>query len=257
MSLILMEENLHAHVSFVQSRVPGMWVEEAEDLMLVDSGLDCDTFNKICRARLDADRADGRIESAVAHFRERQRPFAWWVGPCSRPLDLGARLERLGLRAAETELGMVARAAELPARLPAAKGLEIRRVRTLKELQDFVAVTAANWDPPDENVGRFFAAGAGVLLQADCPMQLFVGYAGGVPAATSELFLSAGVAGIHMVSTGREFRRRGFGLAMTWTAARAGCEAGAELVALQASEMGRGVYERLGFRGCGEFVEYQ
>jgi hypothetical protein len=49
----------------------------------------------------------------------------------------------------------------------------------------------------------------------------------------------------------------GDGLAMTWTAAWEGFRAGAGLAALQASEMGRGVYERLGFLGCGEFAEYQ
>jgi hypothetical protein len=44
---------------------------------------------------------------------------------------------------------------------------------------------------------------------------------------------------------------------MTGAAAREGVRLGAALVALQASEMGRGVYERLGFRACCELVEYQ
>jgi ribosomal protein S18 acetylase RimI-like enzyme len=256
MSLILMEDNLHGHVAYLQRQLPGMHVGDAGDLLLVDSGLPCETFNKICRARLDEPVADGRIAEAVGYFRRRQRPFSWWVGPCSRPSDLGARLERAGLRAAERELGMLAKPADLPREQPQADGLEIRRVATLAELQDFVRVTAGNWEPPDEQVGVFFEAASAVLLDPACPMRLYVGYADGVAAAASELFLSPKVAGIHMVSTGREFRRRGFGLAMTWTAAWEGCRAGAELVALQASEMGRGVYERLGFRGCGQFTEY-
>lgn len=257
MSLILMEDNLHAHVAYLQRQLPGMLVDDAEDLLIVDSGLPCETFNKICRARLGERDADERIAEAVDYFRSRQRPFSWWVGPCSRPPDLGARLERAGLRAAERELGMLAKPAHLPRERPAAEGLEIRRVATTAELQDFIRVTAANWEPPDEQVRVFFEAAAGVVLDPACPMRLFVGYADGVAAAASELFLSPQVAGIHMVSTGREFRRRGFGLAMTWTAAWEGCQEGAELVALQASEMGKGVYERLGFEGCGELVEYQ
>jgi ribosomal protein S18 acetylase RimI-like enzyme len=257
MSLILMEENLHEHVAYLQRRLPGMCVRDEADLLVVDSGLPCDTFNKICRARLEEGSADARIGEAVAYFRQRGRPFTWWVGPGSRPLDLGARLERAGLVAAERELGMVAGPGDLLAERPAAEGLEIRRVTTPAELREFVAVTAGNWEPPDEQVRVFFEAAAGAVLEEACPMRLYVGYVEGVAAAASELFLSEGVAGIHMVSTGRKFRRRGYGLAMTWTAAGEGFRAGAGLAALQASEMGRGVYERLGFRGCGEFVEYQ
>src|SRR6266852_3099352 len=46
------EQNLHEHVAFLQRQIPGMIVEDREDLLLVDSGLPTDTFNKIARARL-------------------------------------------------------------------------------------------------------------------------------------------------------------------------------------------------------------
>jgi hypothetical protein len=52
-----MEENLAGHVSFLQRRLDGMMVDEREGLILVDSGLKSDTFNKILGARLDDDRA--------------------------------------------------------------------------------------------------------------------------------------------------------------------------------------------------------
>ncbi|MSV30653.1 MAG: hypothetical protein EXQ52_18195 [Bryobacterales bacterium] len=58
--------------------------------------------------------ADGVIDQALGHFRTARRPFAWWAGPRSRPLDLEKRLTDKGLRAAEYELGMSMALKDLP-----------------------------------------------------------------------------------------------------------------------------------------------
>ena len=250
-----LEANLHGHVAFVQRQLPSMLVDDREDLLLVDSRLPTDAFNKILRARLREADADRRIAEAVSHFRTPGRPFAWWVGPCSRPLDLERRLESHGLRAAEFELGMAADCSDLPARLDMPAGLQIRRVRTPAELADFTAVVAG--DPPEPGMTDFFQSAAPLVLEEDSPMQLFVGYMGAQAVASSELFLNASIAGIYGVSTLPAFQRRGIGLAMTWAAADQGRRRGATTAVLQASEAGRGVYARLGFSTCCQFVEYR
>ena len=252
-----MEANLHGHVSFLQRQVPVMYVHDSDGFLLVDSGLASDTFNKICRARLQRGDAAARIAEAIGYFRRVERPFAWWVGPCSTPDNLAALLEQAGLCRSESEIGMAADLAALPASVQMPDGLAIRRVATRDELLDFAAVNAANWNPPDPYVIQFFALGADILLQPDCPMRLYVGYLDETAVASAETFLGGGVAGIHMVSTRREFQRRGIGLAMTWAAANAGRQAGMTTATLQASAEGQGVYERLGFRACCEFVEWQ
>ncbi len=250
-----MEQNLHAYLAFVQKQLPAMTVDDREDLLLVDSHLPSDTFNKIARTRLAEAEADRRITEAVAHFRVASRPFAWLVEPCSRPLDLERRLEQHGLRAVEFELGMAADFKQLPARMDLPPGLEIRQVGTPEELADFAAVHAG--DPPDLAVLAFCHSAEPLLLKNDCPNLLFVGYVDGRAAAASEVFLEAGAAGIYGVATEREFQRRGIGLAMTWAAADAGRRLGAGIATLQASAAGRGVYARLGFSACCQFVEYR
>jgi len=255
--LASMEENLAGHVAYVQRRLAGMFVDDREDLLIVDSGLPTDTFNKILRARLDAGNADTRIEEALDHFRAVQRPFAWWIGPLAQPADIEDRLQRHGLRPAETELGMSARLDQLPAALELPPGLEIRAVTTQEQLEHFCAIQAANWDPPDRIVYDFFAQAVVILLTPDCPMRLYVGYLEGEPAAGAELFLGGGAAGIHMVSTRREFQRRGIGFAMTWHAAREGARVGMRTAVLQASDQGAPVYARLGFETVCRFIEYQ
>lgn len=254
--LAAMEDNLAEHVAYVQARTAGMHVEDDAGLLLVDSGLPSDTFNKILRARLAAEDAGTRIRAAAGHFREKDLPFTWWAGPLSQPDELPRLLADEGLRAAETELGMAAFRESLPARIDLPDGLEIRRVTDAEALGHFARINAANWDPPDPAVGEFFHRAAPLLLRRGCPMRLYAGYLRGEPAATAELFLGGGAAGIHMVSTLRTFRRRGIGIAMTWHCASEGLRAGQETVVLQASSDGAPVYARLGFQAVCEFTEY-
>jgi GNAT superfamily N-acetyltransferase len=76
----------------------------------------------------------------------------------------------------------------------------------------------------------------------------YVGYADGQPVATSALLITGDVAGVYWVATAEAFRGRGYGEAMTWHVVREGAAAGCRVAALQASDMGRPVYERMGFR---------
>ncbi|HXV64720.1 MAG TPA: GNAT family N-acetyltransferase [Vicinamibacteria bacterium] len=251
-----MEENLLNHVTFLQRRLEGMTVEERDGLVIVDSGLGSDTFNKILHARLWEAHADERIAEALRHFRDVGRPFSWWVGPCSRPLDLEERLRSHGLAAQEYELGMTIALEDIPAQVDIPAVASVRHVTSAKELSDFAAVLAELSDPADENVRAFFEKSKTVVLDDACPMRFYVAHVDGEPAAVSELFHGSGIAGVHMVGTSAKFRRRGLGMALTWTALADGKRLGMHTGMLQASPEGQPLYARLGFRPCGRFVEY-
>ncbi|MGA8220588.1 MAG: GNAT family N-acetyltransferase [Candidatus Acidiferrales bacterium] len=257
---IASENNLHGHISFLQRSIPGMTVLDQKDLLLVDSGLPSDSFNIVARARLADSEADVRIAEVVEHFRAANRPFAWWVGPSSRPLDLESRLRRHGLRPAESELGMSIELRDLPGKVTQPEGLEIRRVSSPQDVSDFAAIFAANWEPIDTAVLPFYTAATRILIEPRCPMILFVGAFEGVPVSCSELFIDrshGGVAGLYSIATRREFRRRGIGSALTWAAADEARRQGLSTVVLQSSDAGKGVYARLGFKPCCHFTEYK
>ncbi len=79
-------------------------------------------------------------------------------------------------------------------------------------------------------------------------VRIYVGYAKGAPVAASVLIMTNGIAGVYNVTTLDEFRRRGFGETMTRHAIREGAAAGCKVAALQSSDMGKPIYERMGFR---------
>ena len=251
------DDNLVTHVTWVHRRTAGMRVVEAPDLVLVDSGLACDTFNVVCRARFAPGGAYERIRATVDYFARARRPFSWWLNPADQPRDLGDLLSAAGLHPADTELAMAADLALLPAGDVTPGGLQIRRVRTGAELRDFAEIIAAGWTPPDTDVLRFYELAAPALLADDAPLWLYVGYLGEVPVATSELTVGGGVAGLYNVVTLEAYRRRGFGAALTLQPILDARARGYRTAILQASAMGAGVYARMGFEPWGQITEYK
>lgn len=251
------DENLAAHAAWATSHLEGAHTLQDNELVLVDSGMPCDTFNFVCRARLASATAPRRVQEAIAHFRAAGRPFSWWLGPGYAPACLPDLLRGAGLAQADTEVAMALDLAALPAAGPDVPGLEIRRVCTTADLRAFAAIAAANWAPPDPWVLRFYERAAAVLLAADAPRRLYLGAVAGTPVATAEATEGGGLIGLYNISTRPDFRRRGIGLAMTHAPLAAAAREGHTTAILQAADAGARVYARLGFRPFGTITEFK
>jgi hypothetical protein len=90
--------------------------------------------------------------------------------------------------------------------------------------------------------------GAGAMIGkaalADPRLRLFVGWVDDQPVGAAGAFVDHGVNDVLIVATRRSARRRGYGEALTWRAAHA--EPGFPAMLLS-SDLGRPVYERMGF----------
>jgi GNAT superfamily N-acetyltransferase len=249
--------NLAVHMCWPQQHTPGMYVDERDDLLLVDSGLPCDTFNVVCSARLAPGSADRRIREALAYFGRVGRPFSWWASSGDQPSDLRERLDAAGLSLEEVAPAMAADLERLEDGKLDPGGLQIRRVRTPAELADFARVVAANWSPPDLHVLRFYELTAPALLGDDAPIWLYVGYLGGEPVTASELASGGGIAGLYNVCTLAAHRRRGFGAAITLRPLLDARDQGYRTAILQSSPEGERIYARAGFVRFGEVAEFK
>jgi ribosomal protein S18 acetylase RimI-like enzyme len=252
------DENFVVHATWAAARTAGMTSRISEELVLADSGLPCDTFNFVCRARFaSAADADQGAAAAVAWFHERRRPFSWWVGPADRPSGLGVLLERAGLERAETELAMALPLGRLPRAVPEVDGLEVRRVSRPDQLEAFAQLSAANWTPPDPHVLAFYRLAAPALLAPNSPQWLYIGYLHEEPVATAEATVVDGTAGLYNISTLPRWRGRGIGSLMTWRPLSDARSEGADLGVLLAAPAGVGLYRRLGFRTFGDITEFK
>jgi GNAT superfamily N-acetyltransferase len=204
-------------------------------------------LNAVLRTQVKPDHADAIIGGTLAHFRWRNvNRLSWWVEPGTQPADLGRHLAAHGLTYTESPTGMAADLSALNEDLTAPSGLAIEHVRDTETLRMWAYASIIGCGLPETSVATWFDAFAG--LGFDLPLRNYIGILDGEPVATSQLFVSAGVAGIYVVATLPEARRQGIGTAMTFAPLREARALGYRIGILHASRMGLGVYRRLGFQ---------
>ncbi len=124
-----------------------------------------------------------------------------------------------------------------------ADGLDVVEVTTPAQLADFEQTLAEAYPTPEllpfGSQPRMF--GDDVLRSG---WRLYVGYEAGRPVATAAAYPTDRVVAVEVVSSRSECRGRGYGAAITAAASAAGPDRPAVLVS---SDLGRGVYEGLGF----------
>ena len=129
---------------------------------------------------------------------------------------------------------------------------EIRRVADAAGLEDHRVVVTDGF-----GVSRSVAietTGLDLLATPECT--IYVGYADGLPVTSGLGWRSGRVIGVYAISTVPEARRRGYGEAMTVRVIADGIAGGCDVAVLQASETGRPIYERLGFRVDVSYIAY-
>jgi GNAT superfamily N-acetyltransferase len=211
--------------------------DPADDLQIFRSGLPHPLLNGVTRLRKHP------LDEAVAEARHRLdgMPGVWWVGQDSDP-DVADGLLARGLEAGSTLPVMAIELDDIPeVRGPA--GLVIEQVTDTAALTEYVQAYSGPFSVPETALTAVVNAES----QQNEPAR-FIGRI-----ATSELFVSHGVAGIYWVSTVEQHRGQGIGAALTAAALRAGRDCGLRVATLQASGLGQPVYRRLGFKTVSQY----
>ena len=148
--------------------------------------------------------------------------------------------------------GIPSMALESPARQESG-GVDVMPVRDKRTLLDHVRLVADafDWDPGD--LTTVFTP----ALLSDPAWLGWVGYISGEPVCTSHLFVDGDTAGIYWVAMAEQHRGRGFGAVITRSAVDEAARRGCCMVGLQASPLGKPVYERMGFGVVSEYATYE
>jgi GNAT superfamily N-acetyltransferase len=189
--------------------------------------------------------AKGLVARAREFFGARGRGFSVWVrGDLPEDQDLATAAAEAGCQLVYEmpEMVLGAPAEETP--LPPGAGL--RRLSEAGQARDYWQVAASAYTSigfPPEVFGHY-SNQAGLLAEN---VAAFIAYLDDEPVAIAMTIVSHGVAGIYWVGSLEQARGKGLGRAVTAAATNAGFELGADVASLQASPMGKPVYEAMGY----------
>jgi hypothetical protein len=219
--------------------MPAGETTDSRDLYVVNCGGPFSQFN-LAILKPPLENLEAAIGRADDYFADRELPFRFTVRD-----DFRGRVEERLLGAGYLEAApvpaMVLRAIPpIPSPPPE---LEILTVTGGDAVDQFRGVAERGFGFPP-GMGKI-AISDRVVAHPDT--ELYLGRVDGVPVATTLLQMSNQVAGIYFVACEEGYRRRGYGEALTWAGVGGGATRGAAFASLQASELGRPVYQRMGF----------
>jgi len=217
---------------------PGMAVERTCGVVRITG-----PFNFISAWALTPDSARVAVAEQAAHFRRLSQELLWRVHDYDQPLGLSSHLADEGFTASETGTLMIFDLANA-LDSQAADGVEVRRVRTVEELDGF-ATAAGRAFGQEESWRR--ANYADRLNEAD--LILLVAYIADEAVASARLEMSAGWSFGLLQGGGvaPEHRRRGVYRALVAARAEYARSRGLKYLVTDARETSRPILQSLGF----------
>ena len=213
-------------------------------------------MNLVVCHQLPAEGVDDLVASVLVHFRSMNiRKLSWLTHEGVPSAEINKVLLTHGLTFRdEFATEMAVDLSLLPDGLPTHAALRIVPVDGERVLKQWIHVASIGFriDERFEKIWLDFFADA----IFDTRFQTYLALLDGKPVATSQLFLSEGVAGIYNVSCIPDARGQGIGSAVTLAPLLEAREMGFRIGILQASQKGHNVYSRLGFQDYGKLSVY-
>jgi ribosomal protein S18 acetylase RimI-like enzyme len=238
------EANLAEEMASFGRYLPGAELHEDPEMQWIITNL----FNAVIRTQITTTEIASRLDATLAHFKAQGvTSMGWSVSPSTRPADLVTQLQARGFKHLEDHLCMAADLQVLHEDNATPENLRITRVGDEKMLKTYAHVSQRGFASSENDIQCYYNTYTRVGFGERVPWQHYIGWLDDEPIAVSSLLLHAGVAGIYGVATVPEARRQGAGAAMTLAALCDARKRGYRLGILTPSDMGLGVYRRLGF----------
>jgi len=245
-------ENYH----YCLGRAPSVELSVGRYLTWLITNMPDHFMNLVVCTGLPNEGIDELVEDALTHFKTLNIKKLSWLAEDGVPAaEIKKHLTAHGLTFREsfaTEMAIDLNV--LQDEYPKRDGLEIVLVDDDIMLRKWIHVASVGFGVPadvEEVWFEFFNYAA-----CKTPFQTYLALLNGKPVATSQVFNSAGVAGIYNVSCIPEARGQGIGAAITLAPLLDARQMGYHVGILQASSMGYKVYQRLGFQDFGKLSVY-
>lgn len=224
-------------------------IHEFDGFLLTDCGQPFAFMNLIFVQR-PPKKAQESLDRILYHFKTRNLPAIICIPP-----GVDDEIETLVVsrkyKSATPHPGMtlfpIPPAPEMPA------DLEIRAVSNDEELALFQTTAEAGFNMPFSMPQRLLSP----RFRDHPTVSMFIGYVDDKAVCTSCLVTTGLVGGVYWVSTLPDYRGRGYATAISWYALKVGETQGCDMATLQASVMGRPIYEKMDFKLTTDFRRYE
>ena len=203
-------------------------------------------FNTVTLSAPDLKTIDTALVSARACIAAHATPVEWRISAGAATDAVRRKLEDAGLASIGSHPAMLADLSAMPdaARI---EGLTIVPAADRTARRNWGWLTSHAFELSDDIHAAMRDCEAAIPAHVFPDQPRFTGLIDGQPVAVSSTVMAGGLAGVYAVAVVPAFRGRGIGTAMTLHAMAEGRRRGATTAVLQATEMGKPVYEKIGF----------
>lgn len=246
--------------SFVRSwmpfgRLPGAILHDGLDMIWFTTGIQESLLNAVLCTQIEPSEIDARLSSMISSFHKRNLPVSWYVGPSTRPQNLGNLLMSYGFTLADVSSGMAVDLVHLPNKSIDVPGLVIKQADTVESMKTWIEIFKEGFDMSGDFIDAYTHVFA-TPTDLEIVDYHYLGTLDGHPIASLTLSFDQGIANIYDVATIPTFRRRGIATAMLLTALLDARTSGYRIGVLQATKSGIKVYRRVGFLDYCTFERY-
>lgn len=247
-------QNFYLHAHFLPSLHEKMKVQKTNNLVFIDCGLSCDTFN-ILYITNGFEVTHNELNTAIKHYEKKAYNYCLWVDEENLTENVGQLLRQLKIHEAGNEQGMILTLDNYKVEPVAG---DIRLVTDEDQIREFAELLATAWTPPDEHVVRYYDQVAASILTNKHAISFYLYYQNNKPVSAMEIFPSDHqTSGIYNLVTLEAYRGAGIGTKMMKFALNQLINNNFKRVVLQASDDGLNIYSGLGFEETARYFEFQ
>jgi GNAT superfamily N-acetyltransferase len=245
------EANTRAHFAIFR-HLPKAEMSDRPARLRFATGVPLGYFNGVIQKEIPAEEAtkemEREIDETLAFFRQRQLPFWWWFMPsvAAQSAQFAEQLVSQGMEDWGQHFLMALDLAQMHEEWPVPSGLTIERVADEESLDTYVQISGQAFTNPHWPAGITTLFG-GLGLEPSVPYHHYLARLDGEPVASASMFYGGGIASVQHVATPPALRRQGIGTALTVALLRDARALGYRVAVLGATELGYGVYKRIGF----------
>jgi len=188
------------------------------------------------------------MEQIIEEFRVKKATITWIVCPSTQPEDMGKSLAGRGFNHVNSWVGMATDLKNFK-NIDIEEGdLEITEINDKEGLEIWADTVSKGFGVPEEILEEYKKTFINLEVNRNKPYTLYLATKDGVPVGTTVLYIDNGEAGLYWISTIPEARKQGIANTLINYVLKKAALEECHMAILQATPIGKPVYEKLGFR---------